>query len=291
MKKRNVTPIALTLLALTLAGCGEDDIIYGPGDSNGFTISSFDRSSNAIARMDETYRTGERDIKKTNIIGNYNKNIDNLKSSVVLADKFEGTLEDKNIEVKGRTVNRPVYEKNNNNKFNYETTYRTLSLAGVDARDYDANSRRGIFTDLNNYSKIPTNISFPSGSICYIPITTSARSFFVFNNNDKTGYQALDKWITYTENQFDDNRPSRTIKLNIGANNEHKAAQVKFFAFNKDPEFLHNGIDYSDFIYEAHYIDKNQTRPNEDSIRGKVDCMKVNDIAADFLQARIKEYY
>lgn len=297
MKKLILAPIALSLL--TLAGCGEDgDAIFGSGsnDNNEFTVSSFDRSSNAIARIDETFSTGERDIKVQNVVGSYDtQRINSLESSVVLADRFEGTLEDQYIEVNGRTVERPVYEKDSNNQFNYETTYRTLSLSGVDAGDYTASnnfgSSRGILTDLNNYPKIPSNLSFPNGSVCYIPVTTSDRSFFTFNDKDKTGYQTLDKWTDNAEERFSDNRQSSTIKLNIGSNNNQQAVQVKFFAINNDPEYLYNGIDYDDSIYDADFIDSDNNQPNEDSIRGVVDCTFVNDVAADFLAEQIDFYY
>lgn len=77
MNKSMVLPIALSLLTFTLAGCGgEDDGIYGSG-SNKITLTSFDNSydkqakDSAIARIDETYRTGEREIKIKNIVNNY----------------------------------------------------------------------------------------------------------------------------------------------------------------------------------------------------------------------------
>ncbi|MGO2386990.1 MAG: hypothetical protein ACTH6Z_07630, partial [Psychrobacter sp.] len=83
----------------------------------------------------------------------------------VLADDFEGRLENKDIEVNGRTVKRPIYEKNTNNQLDYETTYKTLNLSGLRANNYVAsanvNNRYGIITDLNNYSEIPTNCCFP----------------------------------------------------------------------------------------------------------------------------------
>ncbi|WP_201616715.1 hypothetical protein [Psychrobacter urativorans] len=306
MKKINkqiLVPISLSLLTITLAGCNDDDnAIFGSGSSNEFTVSSFDKgidrqtNREAVVRIDSRYRTGERDVKSTNIVGNYNnQNIDDLETSVVLANQFDGTLEDKNIEVNSRTVKRPVYEKNNNKQFNYETTYRTISLSGVDARDYTASnnfgSSRGIFTDLNNYPKIPTNLSFPAGSVCYIPVTTSDRSFFIFSTKDKTGYQTLGKWTENAEKRFSDNRQSSTTTLNIGSGNKYKAVQVKFFAVDNDPEYLSNGIDYDGSIYNADFIDSTQSRPNEDSLRGVVDCTLVNDVAADFLEIEIKRYY
>ena len=296
MNKLIITPIALSLLAFALIGCGEgEDAIFGSGGSNELTISTIERSSNAIARIDTTYNTGTRSVKKTNIVGSYNQNLDDLDMSVVLADKFEGTLEDKNIEVKDRIVKRPIYEKNSSNKLKFETSYRTLNLSGVDARDYNAGNsyvnRRGIFTDLNNYTKIPSNIGFPSGSVCYIPVITSERSFFVFDAKDKTGFRTLDNWVSDAEQRFNDKRQSSTTRINIGSNNSQKAAQVKFFAVNNDPEYIYSGVDYDSSIYEADFINSAAPIPNEDSTRGVIDCTIVNKVAADFLVTQITKYY
>ncbi len=297
MKISIVAPITLSLLAITLAGCDEEGIYNSGGSSsNEFTVSSFEGNSNAVARIDRSYSTGEREVNIINIVGSYNaQNIDDLDNATVLADNFEGLLEDKYIEVNGRTVKRPVYKKNSSNRFNYETTYRTLSLTGVDARDYNTSTRRGILTDLNNYTVIPNNVRFPSGSVCYVPVVSSDRSFFTFNTNNKTRYETLDKWTKNAEERFSDNRQSSTTKLNIGSSNQRKAVQVKFFAINNDPEYLYNGIDYNnnndEGIYEADFISSNSTAPNEDSVRGFIDCTLVNDVAADFLEREIKRYY
>lgn len=296
MNKLIITPIALSLLASVLIGCGEgEDAIFGSGGSNELTVSTIERSSNAIARIDTTYNTGARRVKKVNIVGSYDQNLDDLDLSVVLGDKFEGTLEDKNIEVDGRIVKRPIYEKNSSNKLKFETTYRTRDLSGVDARDYDASNsyanRRGIFTDLNNYTKIPNNIGFPSGSICYIPVVTSERSFFVFDAKDKTGFKTLDNWVSDAEQRFNDKRQSSTTRINIGFNNSQKAAQVKFFAVNNDPEYIYNGVNYDGGIYEADFVNSAASMPNQDSIRGVVDCTIVNKVAADFLATQITKYY
>ncbi|WP_201577715.1 hypothetical protein, partial [Psychrobacter sp. H8-1] len=275
--------------------------VFLAGSGNEFTVSSFDKgidrqtNREAIARLDTRYSNGARDIKKTNIIGSYSQIIDDLESSTVLANNFEGTLEDRYIEVSRRTVKRPVYRINSNKKLNYETTYRTLDLSGVDARDYNAGNkfsgRRGIFTDLNNYKEIPNDIAFPTGSVCYIPVTTSERSFFVFNAQNKTGYKDLDKWIDATENQFSDNRQFSTTIVKVGTNNKQEAAQVKFFATNDEPEYIYNGVDHQDAIYQASYVASGTTKPNENSFNGVVDCTLVNEVAADFLEREIKRYY
>jgi hypothetical protein len=235
MNKLVMAPLALSLLAMTLTGCGEEEGIYGSGGSgNEFTVSSFDRSydnqanASAIARIDWVYRTGAREIKIKNIINNYNNQGLNSLDKTVLADDFEGSLENNNIEVNNRTVKRPIYEKNSNRQLNFETTYRTLNLSGRKANSYSAgipiDNSRGIITGLNNYPKIPVDVSFPSGSVCYIPVTTSERSFFSFNGKNRTGYESLDKWIDAAEDRFSDSRDFSTSRFGVGIGNDQKAA-------------------------------------------------------------------
>jgi len=223
---------------LALIGCEVDDGSYG-SDSDNITLTSFANSydskanDTAIARIDETYRTGARNIKTTNLINSYSNQSLNDLDRTILADNFEGRLENKDIEVNGRTVKRPIYEKSSNNKLGYETTYQTLNLSGLRANSYSAGTniedRRGILTDLSNYSNIPSNVAFPEGSVCYIPVVTSERSFLAFNDKNKTGYSSLEKWIDAAKQRFSDDRDHRTSQFGVGIANKQKAAQVMFF--------------------------------------------------------------
>lgn len=305
MKKINkqlMAPLTISLLAITLAGCGdEDDGIFGIGNSNKFMITSFDSSydnrasANAVARIDETYRTGEREIKIRNIINNYNNQGLNALDKIVLADNFEGRLENENIEVNRRTIKRPIYENNSNNKFDYEITYQTLDLSGVKANSYNAGNTltnsNGIRTDLNNYSRIATDASFPVGSVCYIPVTTSERLFLAFNAKNETIYQTLDDWIEATEELFNDNRKFSTTKFRVGSGNDERAAKVEFFEARNQPAYLYSGVEYDGDIYEVDYVAKGTVNPNTDSRRGVVDCTLVNEVAGDFLEEQIERYY
>lgn len=302
MKAGLVIPVTLSLLATALMGCGEEDAIYGSdGSSNVLTVSSFDRSydnlanASAIARIDKSYRTGARDIKVQNIVNNYNNQGLNSLDKIVVADNFEGSLENTNIIVNNRTVKRPIYEKNSNRQLSFETTYKTLDLSGLKANSYSAGntvgSSRGIITDLNNYPNISANVSFPAGSVCYIPVITSERAFLSFNGKNKTGYQSLDKWIAAAEDRFSDNRDSSTSRFGIGVGNAQDAAQVRFFEFRNQPAYRYTGVEYDDDIYEADYIADGTTNLNTDSFRGVVDCTVVNDVAADFLAEQIADSY
>ena len=288
-------------MALALSGCEEEDVFFGVGSSNNITLTrfadSYDSKANAtaIARIDETYRTGNYEIKTRNLVNNYSNQSLNTLDKTVLADKFEGRLEHKNIEVSGRTVKRPIYEKNSNNKFNYQTTYKTLDLSGVKADDYRAgvplSNSRGIKTGLSHYSKLPTNLALPAGSVCYIPVVSSERAFLAFNEKDKTGYSALDKWINAAEARFDDNRGYSTSKFGVGADNKQHAAQVTFFAYKNQPAYQYSGVEYDTGIYEAAYVAKGSSNPNTNIFRSVVDCTIVNEVAADFLEREIKRYY
>ena len=301
LNKWILLPSIVSLVALALSGCEEEDVFFGVGSSNNITLNrfadSYDSKANAtaIARIDETYRTGDYEIKTRNLVNNYSNQSLNTLDKTVLADKFEGRLEHKNIEVSGRTVKRPIYEKNSNNKFNYQTTYKTLDLSDVKADDYRAgvplSNSRGIKTGLSHYSKLPTNLAFPAGSVCYIPVVSSERAFLAFNERDKTGYSSLDKWIEAAEARFNDDRDYSTSRFGVGINNKQKAAQVMFFEYKDQPAYQYNGVEYSKDIYEADYIAEGNSNPNTNSFRGVVDCTIVNDVAADFLEREIKRYY
>ena len=296
IKKRIVIPSVLSVLALTMVGCEEDDGVYGSGNSNELEINHFERVNNNIARIEIEYSDGERDIDVTNIRGSFDlSSINNLPVSTVLANNFEGTLEDRYIEVNNRTVTRPIYAKNSNERFDYEVTYREVELSGKDATSYQKGNRpsndRGIFTDLNNFTNIPTNASFPTGSVCYIPVTKSEEAFFVFNDKNKTRYQTLEDWIEVNEDRFGDNQRYSTTTVKVGKDNNARAAQVTFFATDERPEYNYYGAEYGKSVFDANYINKNEQRPNEDSFRGVVDCTLVNDVAADFLEQEIKRYY
>ena len=301
LNKWILLPSIVSLVALALSGCEEEDVFFGVGSSNNITLTrfadSYDSKANAtaIARIDETYRTGDYEIKTRNLVNNYSNQSLNTLDKTVLADKFEGRLEHKNIEVSGRTVKRPIYEKNSNNKFNYQTTYKTLDLSDVKADDYRAgvplSNSRGIMTALNHYSKLPTNLAFPAGSVCYIPVVSSERAFLAFNERDKTGYSSLDKWIEAAEARFNDDRDYSTSRFGVGINNKQKAAQVMFFEYKDQPAYQYNGVEYSKDIYEADYVAKGSSNPNTNIFRGVVDCTIVNDVAADFLEREIKRYY
>ena len=301
LNKWILLPSIVSLMALALSGCEEEDVFFGVGSSNDITLTrfadSYDSKANAtaIARIDETYRTGNYEIKTRNLVNNYSNQSLNTLDKTVLADKFEGRLEHKNIEVSGRTVKRPIYEKNSNNKFNYQTTYKTLDLSDVKADSYNAgvtlSDSRGIMTALNHYSKLPTNLAFPAGSVCYIPVVSSERAFLAFNERDKTGYSSLDKWIEAAEARFNDDRDYSTSRFGVGINNKQKAAQVMFFEYKDQPAYQYNGVEYSKDIYEADYVAKGSSNPNTNSFRGVVDCTIVNDVAADFLEREIKRYY
>ena len=301
LNKWILLPSIVSLMALALSGCEEEDVFFGVGSSNNITLTrfadSYDSKANAtaIARIDETYRTGNYEIKTRNLVNNYSNQSLNTLDKTVLADKFEGRLEHKNIEVSGRTVKRPIYEKNSNNKFNYQTTYKTLDLSDVKADSYNAgvtlSDSRGIMTALSHYSKLPTNLAFPAGSVCYIPVVSSERKFLAFNEKDKTGYSSLDKWIEAAEARFNDDRDYSTSRFGVGINNKQKAAQVMFFEYKDQPAYQYNGVEYSKDIYEADYVAEGNSNPNTNSFRGVVDCTIVNDVAADFLEREIKRYY
>ena len=298
MNNKLFIPLVLAALATALIGCGEgEEGIFGSANNNELEINNFERVNNNIARIKTEYSNGERDIDVTNVKGSFDSsNINNLPVSTVLANSFEGTLEDRYIKVDGRTITRPIYTKNSNERFDYKVTYRTLDLSNKNAKSYQRGNRpiddRGIFTDLNNYINIPNNISFPSGSVCYVPVIDSDRNFFSFNDKNKTRYRTLNDWIEANEKRFGSNqRVETTVPINIGINNEYRAAKVRFPATNDRIEYNYYGSEFEQNIFDVNFVDKDQARPNEDSFRGVIDCTLVNDTAADFLEIEIRKAY
>ena len=304
MNKLIVTPIALSLLTFSLAGCGEgEDAIFDSGSSNEITIASFEGNSNNIARINEKYRIGEHNSEVINIVGNYNSQGINTLDKTVLVNNFEGTLENRYIEVNGLTVRRPIYLKKSNTVLDYRITYNKVDLSGRKADSYKAgnntNSSSGIRTALNTYSKISANnvdIAFPEDSICYIPVTTSEREFLAFNAKDETNYRTLNDWLSVAKNRFNDSRPSQTKEgFGVGISNRQTASQVKFFAINDEPEYIYSAVVYaynnSNRIYETDYVASGTTGPNADERNGLVDCTLYNDVAADFLAKEISASY
>jgi len=298
--KKIMIPTSMMLVAAVISGCGDDDgSIYGSGNSNELEINSFQRFNDNIARIETEYSDGERDIDVTNIRGSFDlSSINNLPVSTVLANNFEGTLEDRYIEVNNRTVTRPIYAKNSNERFDYKVTYQTLDLSGKNASSYQKGNRpsndRGVFTDLNNFTEIPNDIAFPVGSVCYVPVTDSQRAFFVFNNDkDKSGYNTLEDWAKANEERFGSNQQVGTItpfKV-VGASNEYRTSKVKFPATNDRIEYNYYATEFAQDVFNADYVDKGQIRPNDDDINGVIDCTVVNEVAADFIEDSIRRYY
>jgi hypothetical protein len=302
MKKLILAPMTLSLLALTLIGCGEgEEAIYGSEGSNSFTFNSFEKVTNgqtdAVARIEQTYSRGEHKAVTRSIVNRYTGKEPNTQDKVVLASYFEGNLYNADIEVDKRIVKRAIYERNSNKKYSYETTYEAYDLSGKQTLDYivgtTVNNSRGIFTDLNKYPNIPATATFPTGSVCYVPVTSSDIRFWAFDIESPTKYQALGEWVTDTKNYFGSNKkPLRTTFL-VGKDNQYQLEQIKFFAENNQPEYVYNGVEYGNNknIYEADYVTNGINKPNTDIKNAVVYCNLVNNIAADFLTEQIKISY
>ena len=306
MKKLTIAPLVLAIATTALVGCGEgEDSIFGSGSSNNsLEMSRFEGNSNHIARINEKYRTGERSSEVVNIVGNYNSQGINTLDKTVLVNSAEGTLENRYIEVNGRTVKRPIYLKNSSTKLDYRVTYNEVSLSGRKADSYQAgnniDSASGIRTGLNNYPKITEknpNIAFPSGSVCYIPVTTSEREFLAFNAKNETNYRNLNDWLKVAKNRFNDKRPSQTKEgFGVGISNRQIASQIKFFATSDEPEYIYSAVVYAyndsnNRIYETDYVASGTTEANSDERNGVVDCQLYNNVAANFLAEQIADNY
>jgi hypothetical protein len=214
---------------------------------------------------------------------------------VVLANGFEGTLEDRYIEVNGNQVSRPIYKNNSNVVSKYVMDYIEYDLFGVQASSYnldkDTGNRNGVLTDLYNYAKIPNTVSFRSGAKCYTPKITSDREFVFFNEKNRTGYQQLEKWIEVTKKSVDSKYDTKVETTRLGNNNRYAFAELSVYTDNNQLVASYSGVEYDNRVYTINRVASEVTEANRDDIKDVVDCTVVNDVAADFLEREIKRCY
>lgn len=292
------------IAALLLVGCGEDDgAIFGSGGSSrGLSVfeivDSYDKQSSniAIAQIERNFSQGQYRVTRTNIVRNYSGVIPSSADAIVVAEGFEGQQLNKNIQVSGRTVEQPIDNIDGSNRLNFSTTYEAYNLEGCQARDFtdsSVNNRcRKVRTALNDYTKIPNSAAFPAGSICYIPITTTDKNIWRFDKDSRPVQGSLNDWVNTTKNIFGSSKTARQQRFNVGNKNEYRLEQIKFAADSRDPEYVYQGIDYKNRVYDTlEYWPAGKSQANTSNNIGIVDCTLINDTAAKFLQQQIKAVY
>jgi len=290
--------LPIGLAALMLSGCGsDDDNFFGSGGSSSRSISvnQFDTDSGAIARIKTTYQRGERNWQPTSLVGNYTGQKGNEpERSIVLANNFEGTMENKDITVSGNQVSRTIYQKNSNAASKLTIDYQEFDLEGISADSYKkesvSNKRVGVLTDLYSFPRVPSDLAFDRGAKCFTPVINSDRELVYFNEKNSTGYQKLNDWVRVTENAVNSNYTKSVITTSLGFNKAYPAAEINIYD-NNQLIGSYNAVEYSGRVYTTTHIKSGQTTPNRNASTGVVDCTLINDTAADFLQEKIQQYY
>lgn len=289
--------LPMTVAALMLSGCGDDDNYYGSGGGGGrsLSVNQFDTDSSAIARIQTTYKRGERNWQPISLVGNYTGQKGNeLERSIVLANEFEGVMENKDIIVNGNQVSRTIYQKNTNNASRLTIDYQEYDLEGISANSYKKDSvtknRVGVLTDLYTFSRIPSELTFERGAKCFTPVTNSDRELVYFNEKNSTGYKKLNDWVRVTENAVNSNYNKSTSLTRLGVNKAYQAAEINIFD-NNQLIGSYNAVEYDGRVYTTIHVKSGQSTPNRNASTGVVDCTIINDTAADFLQQQIKNYY
>lgn|GEM_PF-508326 len=301
--------LPIGLAALILSGCGsDDDNFFGSGGSSSRGLSvfefvnSYDKTSSniAIAKIERNFSQGQYRVTRTNIVRNYNGVVPSSADNIVVAEGFEGLQANKNITVSGRTVEQPIdninTSTNGSGSLKFSTTYEAYDLAGCQARDFADNAVnnkcRKVRTALNDYVKIPNIAAFPTGSICYIPVTTTDKNIWLFDKDSRPIQGSINDWINDTKNLFGNSKKPQQQRFDVGNKNEYRLEQIKFAADSRDPEYVYYGIDYKNRVYDnLNYLSAGKTQANTNNNVGIVDCTLINDTAADFLQQKIQQYY
>ena len=158
----------------------------------------------------------------------------------------------------------------------------TLDLKGVGKLAADA--KTGITTDLE-YPYFPNNITFPTGSKCYIMHETPEQSYYTFYDSASTEDVTIDEWIAQ---QKDSGKTlNNLVKEMVGRHNELSAAR-----YTNNNGRIKAVVSYNGLLHNAHYYKAGaQQDANISAKTGIVNCDQYNDIASKFLDQQIIANY
>lgn len=290
------TTLALTTLlsAILLSACEGADNFFKP-INNEISIESFDSQYDHKARTDSiqrvtwTYTDGNVTLK-TNDIVNANtykgpKNVD----LIILSEHFEGKQRKQNVDVSGNKIVFNILSDTTNQKEQTVVEMQAFNLSGISSSSYDSKTKKGVYTDLNHYIKIPSSVKFPEGSVCYVPKTSNSFEYFKFDINDESSYKSIKEW---EDARIKDKNLVRTKSLKVGANNEYNASVAVYNSDVNDLNLLHAVVEYKGKVYNADLSKKGTKSNNVNALKDNgVDCTSVNKVAADFLQDQIVQHY
>lgn len=155
----------------------------------------------------------------------------------------------------------------------------TLNISGLGR--VSNNATKGIVTDLETESDyLPDNISFPTGSQCYIFRETPDQSYYDFYDSDEElgSNITIDQWIA--DQNFSGNTVSNLVRENVGRNNELRAVRYT----DSDGDIV-AAVQFNGLVYDANYYSKGVPLENNfDPTTEIVECDQYNDTAANFLE-------
>lgn len=300
-------PLAIVLSTLMLAACGDDDNdSYSSSNNGGDTstetedviqFSFFDsRTENGlegIERVTWVYEDGNRQLIKDDIVNQNNRQGLTNADLVALGASFESVMAKSNIDVEAdeNSINFEMTDSTDGQEEEVTIILHEVDLAGVSDADYDADNDSGIVTDMYYYDKLPDDLTYPEGSVCYISEVTSTIDLFTFDESDPDSHSSLEDWAeAYSENVYGDNIVQRTEESRVGSNNQYPALRLVYSESLIDST-SREAVMYNDVLYNAGFYKNGTVAENADVSQGLVDCGILNDTAADFLEEQLVTYY
>lgn len=295
--------------AVALTGCGGDDdseYVSGNGDNSGpitnneLSYVAFDPFSDVVNGSYKTgwgkltYKFNNSNVLHTvstvvgssptayqNSIGDEEDNLDYYvgdKIFIKVSDEFDSRfykldfIDNESFILRIQTDNAPI-----------DSIYdiKTIDLSGI--KKLPSNAETGINTDLD-YDYFPDNITFPTGSQCYIFQETPSQSYYSFYELASRQSITISEWIA-GQKQY--TVVKSLVQEKVGRNNELPAARY----IDEDGNIV-AAVEYNGLVYSAEYYQKGVTESSDiDFTTDVVNCDQYNDVAADFIESQIKANY
>lgn len=309
MKINKLYASILLTSAVALTGCGGDDdgeYVSGNDDNSGPIINNelnyvvFDPFSDVV---NESYKTGWGKLAYKFNNNSFLRTISTVVGSsptayqdsrgdeeddldyyvgnnvfVKVSDEFDNRfykldfIDNDSFELKIQTDNAAI---------NSIYDIKTLDLSGV--KKLASNAETGISTVLE-YDYFPDNITFPTGSQCYILQETPSQSYYAFYELAFREDITISEWIA---DQKQDNVVKNLVEEKVGRNNELPAARY----IDEDGDIV-AAVEYNGLVYDSYYYQKGVTEDSDtDFTTDVVNCDQYNTVAANFIETQIKANY
>lgn len=275
----------------------QDNANNNSNKSNSIVVEMFNEkydqavNSQGIKRITAIYSDGKIDLIHRNLVNsNNNKGFFNTEDRIVLADGFEGKLSLRNVDVEGNKIIFNILSNTTNQKEQNIVDLQSINLSGIKRSDGNVEKDTGMITPLTQFNKIPNSVSFPEGSVCYIPQISNSFNYIDFSLDNFSSASSLLKWTQEHSNK-QGRQLIRTESFKVGANNQYDASLVVYNTNLAKNSGNYTGVAYKGKVYNADYNVKDKFSENIDVTKGSVYCLMVNKVAADFIQDQIIQYY